>query len=131
MVIAKVHTMNNHRSLTLVLTTEKSIHILWLFPQYFVITVEEIMFSVTGRNQFVRFETETEQVQSQQARPRLKRYSLTKRDRDYYLQIFMTETESRKMCIFGTETRKMVETKTETESLADLIVASIYNLNQT
>ena len=36
------------------------------------------------RGQFLRFETETEteQVQSQQARPRLKRYSLNKRDRD-------------------------------------------------
>ena len=58
------------------------------------------------RDQFLRFETETEteQVQSQQARPRLKRYSLNKRDRvrDSYLQIFETETETRKMCIFET-----------------------------
>ena len=70
------------------------------------------------RDQFLRFETETEQVQSQQARPRpiLKRYSLNKRDRDSYSRIFKTETETRKMCIFETETRKMVETK----SLADL-----------
>jgi len=30
------------------LTTPNSIHILWLFPQYFVITVGEIMFSITG-----------------------------------------------------------------------------------
>ena len=62
---------------------------------------------------------------------RLSRYSLNKRDRDSHSQIF--ETETRKMCIFETETqaetRKMVET--ETESLADLTVASIYNLDQT
>merc|ERR1711874_533492 len=30
------------------LTQENSIHMLWLIPQYFVITVGEIMFSVTG-----------------------------------------------------------------------------------
>ena len=55
------------------------------------------------RNQFLRFETETEteQVQSQQARPRLKRYSLNKRDQDSYSRIF--ETETRNMCIFKTE----------------------------
>ena len=57
-------------------------------------------------------------------RPRLKRNSLSMRDRnqDSYSQIFETETETRKMCIFETEieteTRKMVET--ETKSLADL-----------
>ena len=45
---AKDHATNSHRSLTHVLTTANSIHILWLFPQYFVITVGEIMFSVTG-----------------------------------------------------------------------------------
>ena len=80
------------------------------------------------QDQFLRFETETEQVQSQQARPRLKRYSLNKRDRDSCSQIFETETETRKICIFETETetRKMVET----ETLADLSVASIYNLDQ-
>merc|ERR1712107_270087 len=30
------------------LTVPNSIHILWLIPQYFVITVGEIMFSITG-----------------------------------------------------------------------------------
>ncbi len=30
------------------LTTENSIHMLWIVPQYFVITAGEIMFSVTG-----------------------------------------------------------------------------------
>ena len=82
-------------------------------------------------DQFLRLkpETETEQVQSQQARPmtRLKRYSLNKRDRDSYSWIFETETETktRKMCIFETkieaETRKMVET----ESLTDLWSISV------
>ena len=76
------------------------------------------------RDQFLRFETE--QVQSQQARPRLKRYSLNKRDQDSCSRIFETETETktktRKMCIFETETetRKMVET----ESLTDLCFSS-------
>ena len=72
-------------------------------------------------------ETKTEQVQSQQARPRLKRYSLNKRDQGSYSQIF--ETETRKISFFETETetRKIVET----ETLADLTVGSIYNLDQT
>ena len=86
------------------------------------------------RDQFLRLETE--QVQSQQARPRPKRYSLNKRDQDSCSRI--VETETRKICIFETETetenRKMVETETEnrkmveteTETLADLSVASIY-----
>ena len=69
-----------------------------------------------------------EQVQSQQAKPRLKRYSLNKRDRHSCSRIFETETETetRKIFIFETETetRKMVET----ETLADLSVASIYKL---
>ena len=30
------------------LTQENSIHMLWLLPQYFVITVGEIMLSITG-----------------------------------------------------------------------------------
>jgi hypothetical protein len=30
------------------LTTENSVHMLWLVPQYFIITVGEIFFSVTG-----------------------------------------------------------------------------------
>ena len=42
--------------------------------------------------------------------------SIYKGDQDSYSQIFETETETRKMCIFETETRKMVET----ESLAEL-----------
>ena len=29
-------------------TTPNSIHVLWQFPQYFVITASEVMFSVTG-----------------------------------------------------------------------------------
>merc|ERR1712013_564339 len=36
------------RTHSFVLTEPNSIHILWLIPQYFVITVGEIMFSVTG-----------------------------------------------------------------------------------
>ena len=63
--------------------------------------------------------------------PRLKKYSLNKPDRDSSSGIFETETETRKMCIFETETRKMVETETATEAHADLIVGSIYNLDQT
>lgn len=31
-----------------ILTKENSIHMLWLIPQYFVITVGEILFSITG-----------------------------------------------------------------------------------
>ena len=51
------------------------------------------------QDQFLRFEikTKTEQVQSQQARPRLKRYGLNKRDRDSHSRIFETETQTRKM----------------------------------
>ena len=48
LIVAKDPQTNIHRSLTHTLTTPNSIHILWLFPQYFVITVGEIMFSVTG-----------------------------------------------------------------------------------
>ena len=48
LIVAKDPQTNIHRSLTHILTTPNSIHILWLFPQYFVITVGEIMFSVTG-----------------------------------------------------------------------------------
>lgn len=33
---------------TFKLTNENSVHMLWLVPQYFVITVGEIFFSVTG-----------------------------------------------------------------------------------
>ena len=31
-----------------VLTSENSVHMLWIIPQYFVITAGEIMFSITG-----------------------------------------------------------------------------------
>eukprot|EP00092_Neocalanus_flemingeri_P064378 GFUD01078124.1.p1 GENE.GFUD01078124.1~~GFUD01078124.1.p1 ORF type:complete len:713 (-),score=199.43 GFUD01078124.1:383-2521(-) len=48
LIVARDPETNIHRSLTHTLTTPNSIHILWLFPQYFVITVGEIMFSVTG-----------------------------------------------------------------------------------
>jgi len=48
LIVAKDPKTNIHRSLTHTLTQPNSIHILWLFPQYFVITVGEIMFSVTG-----------------------------------------------------------------------------------
>ena len=37
------------RTHSFVLTEPNSIHILWLIPQYFVITASEIMISVTGR----------------------------------------------------------------------------------
>lgn len=30
------------------ITSENSVHMLWLIPQYFVITVSEVMFSITG-----------------------------------------------------------------------------------
>ena len=36
------------RTHSFVLTEPNSIHILWLIPQYFVITASEVMFSVTG-----------------------------------------------------------------------------------
>lgn len=36
------------RTHSFVLTEPNSIHILWLIPQYFVITASEIMISVTG-----------------------------------------------------------------------------------
>ena len=36
------------RTHSFVLTEPNSIHILWLIPQYFVITSSEVMFSVTG-----------------------------------------------------------------------------------
>jgi len=48
LIVARDPETNIHRPLTHILTTPNSIHILWLFPQYFVITVGEIMFSVTG-----------------------------------------------------------------------------------
>ena len=79
------------------------------------------------QDQFLRLETETmtEQVQSQQARPRprLKRYSLNKLDRDP-CRIF--EIETRKICIFETETETETRKMIETETLTDISVASIY-----
>merc|ERR1719315_585073 len=48
LIVAKDPQTNIHRSLVHTLTPPNRIHILWLFPQYFVITVGEIMFSVTG-----------------------------------------------------------------------------------
>jgi len=48
LVVAKDPETNVHRSLTHILTQPNSVHIFWLLPQYFVITVGEIMFSVTG-----------------------------------------------------------------------------------
>ena len=38
------------------LTSPNSIHILWQFPQYFVITSSEVMFSVTGEMKSVIYE---------------------------------------------------------------------------
>ena len=47
MVISKdadgIYTLNDF-----LLTQENSIHMMWLLPQYFVITVGEIMLSITG-----------------------------------------------------------------------------------
>ena len=48
LVVAKDPETNVHRSLIHILTQPNSVHIFWLLPQYFVITVGEIMFSVTG-----------------------------------------------------------------------------------
>jgi len=48
LIVARNPETNKHRALTHTLTEPNSIHILWLIPQYFVITVGEVMFSVTG-----------------------------------------------------------------------------------
>jgi len=48
LLIAEDPTDNVHKVRKFTLTEPNSIHILWLFPQYFVITVGEIMFSITG-----------------------------------------------------------------------------------
>ena len=48
MVVSKNHATNTHSSLTHMLTAANSINILWLFPQYFVITVGEIILRATG-----------------------------------------------------------------------------------
>merc|ERR1712083_399009 len=47
LVVARDPQTNIHRSLTHTLTTPNSVHIFWLLPQILVITVGEIMFSVT------------------------------------------------------------------------------------
>jgi hypothetical protein len=48
LVVAKNPETNILGLTTFVLTDPNSIHILWLIPQYFVITASEIMISVTG-----------------------------------------------------------------------------------
>jgi len=48
LIVARDPETNIHRSLIHTLTTPNSVHIFWLLPQIFVITVGEIMFSVTG-----------------------------------------------------------------------------------
>jgi len=48
LVVARDPQTNVHRSLTHILTTPNSVHIFWLLPQILVITIGEIMFSVTG-----------------------------------------------------------------------------------
>merc|ERR1712117_743743 len=48
LLVARDPKTNRIRSNLYTVTTPNSIHILWLIPQYFVITASEIMFSVTG-----------------------------------------------------------------------------------
>jgi len=48
MLLTKDLENNKMRVNMFTLTTPNSIHILWQFPQYFVITASEVMFSVTG-----------------------------------------------------------------------------------
>jgi len=48
LIVARDPKTNIHRTLTHTLTEPNSVHIVWLFPQIFVITVGEILFSVTG-----------------------------------------------------------------------------------
>merc|ERR1712012_617210 len=48
MLVTKDLENNKMRVNMFTLTTPNSIHILWQFPQYFVITASEVMFSVTG-----------------------------------------------------------------------------------
>ena len=56
------------------LTSPNSIHILWQFPQYFVITSSEVMFSVTGERKSIIYEKENtfshQDWSSPTARPR-------------------------------------------------------------
>jgi len=48
LVVARDPATNIHKPLMHTLTTPNSVHIFWLLPQIFVITIGEIMFSVTG-----------------------------------------------------------------------------------
>jgi len=48
LVVARDPSTNIHKPLMHTLTTPNSVHIFWLLPQIFVITIGEIMFSVTG-----------------------------------------------------------------------------------
>jgi len=48
LIVARNPETNIHRPLTHTLTEPNTIHIFWILPQIFVITVGEIMFSVTG-----------------------------------------------------------------------------------
>merc|ERR1712076_13796 len=48
LVITRSPSTNNRISLTHMLTTPNTVHMFWLLPQIFIITVGEIMFSITG-----------------------------------------------------------------------------------
>ena len=48
LLIARDPQTNKIKATTFTVTSPNSIHILWQFPQYFVITASEVMFSVTG-----------------------------------------------------------------------------------
>ena len=48
LLVARDPLTNKVRTRLYELTSPNSIHILWQFPQYFVITASEVMFSVTG-----------------------------------------------------------------------------------
>ena len=48
LLVARDPLTNKVRTKLYELTSPNSIHILWQFPQYFVITASEVMFSVTG-----------------------------------------------------------------------------------
>ena len=48
LLIARDPETNKINATTYTVTSPNSIHILWQFPQYFVITASEVMFSVTG-----------------------------------------------------------------------------------
>ena len=48
LLVARDPTDNVNKIRTYVLTEPNSIHIFWLIPQYFVLTVSDILFIVTG-----------------------------------------------------------------------------------